>query len=302
MTFRFAGKKLLLTYPQYKADKPALHAFLNKKLKQEVQVKICHELHQDGNTHTHCAVLAQAKMDIKNADFLDFEGHHPNMKPPMNIEHWKNQVKYIDKEDTEVYGEIVVSKTKDEEFDEACAFVKQCKNRKQMYMAGPHLKIISTKVTFFENYFATQREKKSAKATFTQFKKEKITDWSTSHLIWGKAGSGKTQWALSHFKNPLMVSHIEDLQDFDIDEHDGIVFDDMSFRHLPGQAIIHLLDSDFERSIHCRFRNAAIPAGTKKIFCHNDGNIFEPEKDISEDQRAGIARRYTATYVAENLF
>jgi hypothetical protein len=43
---------MLLTYPQSgPLDKPALHAFLNTKLKQELSVKICHEHHVDGNIH-----------------------------------------------------------------------------------------------------------------------------------------------------------------------------------------------------------------------------------------------------------
>lgn len=303
--FRFAGKKMLLTYPQSgPLDKPALHAFLNTKLKQELSVKICHEHHADGNIHTHCAVLAQIKMDIQSANYLDFEGHHPNIKPPMNIEHWRNQVKYINKEDPDVYGEIDVPLTKEEAFSEACDFVKQCKTRKQMYAPGPHLMIISSKVNFFENFWKTQKKKKTSHSSFamTSFNKAPITDWSTSWLVWGKAGSGKTQWALAHFKNPLLVSHMDDLQEFDEEEHDGVVFDDMSFKHMPGQAIIHLLDIDFERSIHCRYVNASLPANVKKIFCHNNADIFIPDKETSEEQMNGISRRYQSVQIEDLLY
>lgn len=302
MSFRLQARKFLLTYPQYQAGKPELHDFLNKKLKMECKVKICHEHHADGNIHTHCCVECPKKVDIKNPDFLDHDGHHPNIKPPMSIEHWRNQVKYMEKEDADVYGEITIAKDKDEEFAEACEYVKACKTLKEMYTMGPYLRTISNKVSFFEAYWKTQHTKKTSNAQFIHFKIPHITDWSTSWLIWGKAHSGKTQFALSHFKNPLMVSHIDDLQDFDQDEHDGIVFDDISFKHLPGQAIIHLLDMDFDRSIHNRFRNATIPAHTKKIFCHNDCNIFMPDKDISLDQMEGINRRYQKIHVTEKLF
>lgn len=301
-TFRFQGKKFLLTYPQYEAPKPELHAFLNTKLKQECKVKICHEHHEDGNIHTHCCVECAKKVDIKNANFLDYDGHHPNIKPPMSIEHWRNQVKYMDKEDADVYGEITVGKTKDEEFNDALEYVKQCKSRKQLYSMTPHLKVISSKVTFFENFWKTQHTKKVTQASFKIFNRPEITDWTTSWLIHGKAGTGKTQWALSHFKNPLLVSHIEDLQEFDEEEHDGIVFDDMSFKHLPGQAIIHLLDQDLERSIHNRYANASIPANTKKIFCHNNADIFYPTADTSEEQMNGINRRFKSIRITANLF
>ena len=103
---------------------------------------------------------------------------------------------------------------------------------------------------------------------------------------------------MAHFNKLLFVSHIEDLQELDEEEHDWVVFDDLSFRqHLPGQAIIHLLDQEFERSIHNRFFNATIPAIMKKIFCHNDDNIFEPDLEISMEQRKGIQRRYQVIHV-----
>lgn len=302
-TFRFAGKKMLLTYSQYEANKENLHMFLNMKLKQECKVKIAHEHHQDGNIHTHACVECQKKIDIKNPNFLDFEGVHPNIKPPSSLEHWRNQVKYMDKEDADVYGDICVAKTKDEEWTEALEYVKQCKTRKQLYGMSPYLKTISSKVTFFENFWKTQHQKRVTTPLFKmdQFNLQPITDWSTSWLVFGQAGSGKTNWALAHFSKPLLVSHIEDLQELDEEEHDGIVFDDLSFRHLPGQAIIHLLDHEFERSIHNRFFNATIPAKTKKIFCHNDDNIFEPEKEISMEQRRGIQRRYQVIHVTCDL-
>lgn len=303
--FRFQGKRLLLTYSQSgPLDKKELHIWLNAKCKQELNIKICHEHHQDGNIHTHVVLQAKRNMDVQSAKFFDYEGIHPNVQPPMNDAHWRRQIQYVDKEDPEVYGEIELPIDKEAIFSDACEYVKGCKTRKQMYAPGPHLKTISSKVTFFENFWKTQKTKKTTQAKFqmTSFNKDPITDWNTSWLVWGRAGSGKTQWALSHFKNPLLVSHMDDLQEFDGEEHDGIVFDDMSFKHMPGQAIIHLLDVDLERSIHCRFTNASIPANTKKIFCHNNFDIFIPEKETTEEQMNGISRRYQSIHIDNLLY
>lgn len=88
-------------------------------------------------------------------------------------------------------------------------------------------------------------------------------------ILWGPPGIGKTSFAKAHFQNPLVVSHTDDLLEFTPD-HDGIIFDDMSFKHLPRSAQIHITDTDEDRSIHCRYRCAMIPAGTKKIFCTNE--------------------------------
>lgn len=91
-------------------------------------------------------------------------------------------------------------------------------------------------------------------------------------ILWGPPGCGKTSFAKAHFENPLLVSHIDDLLLFS--DHDGIIFDDMSFRHMPRSAQIHITDTDEDRSIHCRYRCAEIPAGTKKIFCTNEDGGF----------------------------
>lgn len=101
--------------------------------------------------------------------------------------------------------------------------------------------------------------------------------WDKSIIAWGQPGIGKTVWAQQHFKAPLLVSHMDDLLQFDAGTHDGIIFDDMSFTHMPRQAQIHLVDVDFPRSIHCRFFTARIPKHTKKIFTCNDngGHIFD---------------------------
>ena len=113
-----------------------------------------------------------------------------------------------------------------------------------------------------------------------------ITDWSKTHVVSGEAGIGKTQWALSHFANPLMVSHLDDLQQFDQDVHDGIIFDDLSVAHLPRNSQVHIADMEAPRSIHCRYMCALIPANTKKIFTCNPG--FFPFADPDD---AAIKRR-----------
>lgn len=107
-----------------------------------------------------------------------------------------------------------------------------------------------------------------AKETF----KTKHHEWGHgkySVVFQGEPGTGKTQFALSHFENPLCVTHMDDLRMFDPSVHDGIVFDDMDFNHLPRSTQIFLADQDIQRTIHCRYENAVIPSRTKKIFTTN---------------------------------
>lgn len=114
-------------------------------------------------------------------------------------------------------------------------------------------------------------------------------DWSKSHIFWGEAGCGKTIYALQLMPKALFVTHMDDLVQFDATEHDGIIFDDMSFDHLHREAQIHIVDIDFPRSIHVRYQVAHIPPNTKKIFTTNkqDGAIFLTE-DLAIKRRIKI--------------
>ena len=94
-------------------------------------------------------------------------------------------------------------------------------------------------------------------------------DFKYNLYLWGPTNTGKTQWAAAQFERPLIVSAMDRLREFNKDEHDGIVFDDMSFKHLPRETQIHLLDYQTDRDIYCRYTNATIPAGTRKIFTSN---------------------------------
>jgi len=112
---------------------------------------------------------------------------------------------------------------------------------------------------------------------------EKYTDWPKPLVLQGPPGIGKTEWAKSHFENPCLISHVEDLRDvYNPKIHDGLVFDDMVFQRdknpWPRQSQIHLLDVKYSRSLHMRNTNWTRPAGVKMIFCGNlvDGSTNEP--------------------------
>lgn len=95
-----------------------------------------------------------------------------------------------------------------------------------------------------------------------------------SVILWGPSGSRKTSYARALLPKALFVSHMDDLALYDQGEHDGIIFDDMSFTHLPRESQIHIFDMEQPRSIHIRYNTATIPAGTKKIFTTNNQSGF----------------------------
>jgi len=133
------------------------------------------------------------------------------------------------------------------------------------------------------------------------FSRTALTFNRKSVLLWGPSNTGKTSYALAHFKRPLLVSHIDVLKTLSPD-NDGIVFDDMAFKHWPVEAVIHLLDYDLPRDINVRYGTVNIPKEVQKVFTHNTKNPFYDEDVIQEEQKAAIERRFERIHVLKNLY
>jgi len=111
-------------------------------------------------------------------------------------------------------------------------------------------------------------------------------DWigERALILIGEAGCGKTTWAKANIPKPcLFVTHIDELKLYRPKYHVSILFDDVSFKHYPIQAQIHLVDFHDSRSIHIRYGTAHIPAKTIKVFTSNEDPV-----DLSN---AAIKRR-----------
>lgn len=93
----------------------------------------------------------------------------------------------------------------------------------------------------------------------------------TSLWVKGRSGVGKTTFALTiSIKPALFVRHLDTLREFRSGYHKTIIFDDMSFCHLPRQAQIELVDRFHPQQIHIRYTVVNLPAGIPKIFLSND--------------------------------
>ena len=119
-------------------------------------------------------------------------------------------------------------------------------------------------------------------------------------VVIGDPESGKTQWALAHFKNPIRINGssracLEALSK--IGEYtDGIVIDDTTFlvdeKGKPRDADFTkaLLDVEMESRIDARYAANAIPAGIPRFICHNEWPFRTDFKAV--DQAAVDSRMY----------
>lgn len=300
--FRLQAKKFLLTYKTH-IDKGELAHFVDVKMKCTCEVKICHETSEDGYEHTHCAVKCPKKPNITDCRRFDWgEGDdviHPNIRLPRDAAHWRAIVKYLDKQDDAVYGELPIEYSSEEKFQEAVEYVKSCETWNQVMDAPLNiLQTVSSKLAFFQQFHQFKGKGRSYKSDYSlETFKLPAQDLSTAVLLTGISNAGKTEYALAHFSNPLLVRAKDDLLELKT-SHDGIVFDDMCFRQWPVEAIIHLLDMSKHTSIQCRYRNVRIPQGMPRVFTHNDF----PFPEAYGDQRLAVTRRLRVVRISEPTY
>lgn len=92
---------------------------------------------------------------------------------------------------------------------------------------------------------------------------------SSIHII-GPKDTGKTTWAKKFMPKPILfVKHLDNLQDFIPNYHMSILFDDMSFKHLPRETQLDLVDRFNQSQIHLRYKVANIPSHILKVFTSN---------------------------------
>lgn len=115
-------------------------------------------------------------------------------------------------------------------------------------------------------------------------------------VLWlvGETGTGKTEYALSLFENPLLVSHMDQLKALK-PENDAVVFDDVSFKHWPRDPVIHITDVANRRGINVKHSHVVLRAGLVRVFTSNT--------DIWPDDHTGaIKRRVHCVMVNNKLF
>lgn len=123
-------------------------------------------------------------------------------------------------------------------------------------------------------------------------------------FMYGGTGFGKTERALACFKRPLLCRSIDAARAFHPDRYDGIVFDDVSLRALSPEEKICLVDSRHNTEVSCRYSNASLPPGTKRIFTSNrtPASYFGVGVDGTDEQYRAILRRVKIIHVLSPTF
>lgn len=273
--FKFDSASCFLTYPQSSLESLEIAEHL-KSLADIDWARICQEKHKDGERHQHVVCKWKRRVQSRNARVFDIKGFHPNIQPIRSIKH---ALTYVSKD-----GEFIdigsVPAERDTNIDwvekasslsEADYFKLACKERLSYQYAQRFWELGSKNATTITESYEPDLSRETSVLNLT-------VPSHGSTVIIGPSGIGKTSWAKRVCTKPgLWVRHIDVLRSFKPEYHKSVIFDDMSFLHLPRETQIQLTDQTDEAHIHCRYGVAKIPAQTQKIFTANtDPFIDDP--------------------------
>ena len=278
-SFRLNSQTLFLTYPKCPVEPSVMLEQLEKIVKLEVYL-IAQEQHMDGSFHLHCYLRLDHKMNIKDERKFDIkvngELYHPNIQ---SVRSPKSVIKYVCKD-----GKYVTNMSQTT-IDEAIRnnvkvgdlYQEAMLKAKESLEEG--MKVLEHSKTFRDlaihgeaierNLGKQKRQKTEPKFTLDKFKVSFEWDKTRTLVLWGPTNTGKTSLAKALLPNALFVRHIDALKEYKTGMYEGIVFDDMSFKHWPREAQIHLLDTDNVSQINVKHSIAIIPEGTPRIITTN---------------------------------
>lgn len=278
MPFKFDSVYVFLTYPHSSFDHTEFHGFLNQ-LCATNWCRVASENHADGDPHVHVVAQFVRRFQSRNERVFDYQGRHPNIQQVRSV---PRAIAYVAKDGEFTDFGAVPSGSAKRSHAEALSLAGQADESEYLRAC------LEAKIPF--QYAKRFRELEFSDKTcvITEYTSE--PEWECAQLreqalpenkcavLVGPTGCGKSTWAKRVAPKPaLWVSHLDVLRMFKPGFHKSIIFDDMSFHHMPVQAQIHLTDWVDSRQIHCRYGYASIPAGTVKIFTCNEYPFSEHE-------------------------
>lgn len=271
MPLRLQSKTFFLTFPQADFD---LQGYVNFYKDLVDYILVSSELHEDGNLHRHALLIYKTRKDIRNERYFDYEGFHPNIQIPRNLAATKTYIKKdgtfleegTNKDDENIYE---LARTLDYE-----TFMNHCIKRKVSFQFAKDALRRCVQTNTITAYTPHQGFKEPV---FIPFPRP-----LTSLLLIGKTGIGKTTLVKIIAEKPsLWCTHLDTLKQFNPAEHKSIIFDDLSFQHLPRHTQLFLADRYDSRTIHIRYGTVDIPQYIPKYFTANEFPFIENDAAIN---------------------
>lgn len=284
--FRVQYKTVGLTYSQCNLAKKHVMDKLLEKYPDIGDYYACQETHKDGKKHLHIWFEFTHKPNLKNARCFDIDGQHPNIKKCKRNWVWN----YLRKEDPSPYTNIAqgyIDLARKGQYEAALeSFIGQ--HPKEFVL---HAQRVCTNL---RNLGKRKRQDTVYPVETSPYYEHLDTlDWEPKEIslvLHGPTNTGKTEFAKSWCKENgwtyLTINTIDGLKKYD--DEDIIIWDDMSFKHIPRESAIHITEVKNSREIHCRHRDQYIPPGVGNIFTTNKIDMWPEDPYGAIDRRLQI--------------
>lgn len=248
--------------------------------------RLAKELHAEGTPHFHVAIAFSKRIDITNSRRFDVLGQHPKLEQcrsygaSVNYCCQPGKPGYIasidypceDTIDTLVAASNSSSKTgavdTASNVESYSDWLDYCVDTRMGFGYAKEIWQITHKNrgrTIEEGY------EEKGQIISPQLRDLRFDPGRKSWALWGNTtGVGKSTWVRVNAPKPaLILSHIDRLKYFDPSYHVSIIFEEMSFTHLPITAQIKLVDEDQAMDHHIRYGVVTVDAGIYKFFTSN---------------------------------
>lgn len=281
-----------LTYSRCPMEREDLMNKLLLKIPYISDYYVARETHKEEKVcpyHLHVWFQVSQKPNFTNQNCFDIDGYHPNIGNKKR--NWIYN--YLKKQDIDPYTNIPTG------FIQLAIEGRLEDATKQFINLHPKDYAIN-KVRIDANLKSLGKKKKEDHVY--PLTSDYVPDWDpaeTSLHVVGESGCGKTEWAKSYVvhklkKTYLRVTHMDGLKKYT--DEDVIIWDDLSFAHIPREAAIHVCEVKNARDIHCRHAVASIPPGIGNIFLSNDPNIWPTDNFGAIERRVTEVAPYIRFY------
>lgn len=320
MVFRIAARSFFLTYPQCGLLKEEVLKQLKAKFDADIdEYIIATEKHEDGHLHLHVFLRFERKVNVTNKNKLDLVEAQPG-GGPAKWYHGNYQAarsakavrEYAQKDGDYISGGIKVDKDLDDwtiartqamdgDPKGAFAYLGETHARDTL-MRGKEIRYnllaLSPPAVYVQPEWVKQWEPPPSLTTALDLLGRRTV------VISGPAGIGKTLYArsLSGDQPHHFVTSLDSLRSLSLSSGEYILFDDLTYSHLPWPEVIKIVDCEQPRSVHCRYSNAEVPASMKKIMLTNCDTPEELFGEKAWTQNEAVSRRVKWVRVETNLW